>query len=372
MSKPKPTLTLLRSSAVDLRKHWIGIDIGEQSSGVCVIGGAGEIVRESICPTSLPEILNGIGDVVPETVAKIGVEAGCGTHIVRKLRHLGWPVAVLETRKVKRLLELRRNKSDVNDARGLADVVRLAGNSRIQVHLKGLDCQHIRTRLRLRQQLIQQRVAVEGLIRSLFQLHGGHLKSLNKNTPLRVRAEAEIQRIRLAEEIDLEEEIEPLVTLAEGLRACLRKTDAWVLKAVGEHPVCGRFMAIPGVGPICALSFYSAVEEPSRFRRTSDVGAYFGLTPRLHQTGNSERMLGITRMGNGLTRSHLVIAAMSLLRSRKATAGVQDWGLAIAKRRGVGRARVAVARKLSMIMLSMWRGGADFDATRKRNGSGGE
>ena len=130
------------------------------------------------------------------------------------------------------------------------------------------------------------------------------------------------------------------------------------------HPVCSNLMTVPGVGPITALSFYSAIGDPSRFQRTRDVGPYFGLTPSIHQSGVLARVGRISRFGSKLTRTHLVSAATVLLCSTKAESGLQTWGLALRKKVGLSKARVAVARKLAVVMLHMWKSGSSFDPAR--------
>lgn len=347
-------------------RYWVGLDVGQARSSVCIIDDSGTVFRECDCDTSAVEIEAALSIVPKDSIEKVAVEAGCGTHLSRKLRLRGYEVALMETRKLKRLLEIRRNKTDANDARGIADVARLTTRSPPQVHLKSLDCQHLRSRLRLRQRLIQQRLAAEGFVRSLLQLHGGKLQPVGRGTRFRENVEAELERLWLEDGADLFDDVEPLVEIAVSLRSHLSKVDVWLSNTVRSNPVCSRFLAIPGVGPVCSLSFFSAVEQPFRFQRSSDVAAYFGLTPRLYESGGVRRMFGITRMGNKLTRAHLVIAARNLLATRKQASALQDWGLALAKRVGRGRARVAVARKLAVLMLSMWKRGTEFDPQQGR------
>lgn len=119
-------------------------------------------------------------------------------------------------------------------------------------------------------------------------------------------------------------------------------------------------MEIPGVGPLCALSFYSAIEDPSRFSSAADVGAYLGLVPRRHQSGEASRSIGITKTGSKLTRQHLVTSALVMKRCTSDCA-LRDWGVTLKARIGAGRAKVAVARKLAIVMLNIWKTGARFE-----------
>lgn len=127
-----------------------------------------------------------------------------------------------------------------------------------------------------------------------------------------------------------------------------------------QNPVCRRFMKIPGVGAMAALSFFTAIEEPTRFRRADDVAAYLGLTPRIYQSGESLIRGSISMTGNRLTRAHLVNAATVLLAATKAFRSLKDWGLRLSKKIGFRKARIAVARKLAIIMFGLWRDGTHF------------
>lgn len=344
---------------------WIGVDVGHARSSVCILNAAGSVISESECETTADAVEATIDSIGKDSVAAIAMEPGYGTHLCRKLRCRGYNVVIFETRKLKRLLEIRRNKTDVSDARGIADVARLATDAPSQVHLKTIECQALRTRLQLRQKMLQHRLAAEGFMRSLFHLHGMKISIPRRGLVVRDVVLPELERLWAEEGIDLSDDIEPLLDLIEALRKHLNVLDIWLAEKVQSIAECKRFLEIPGVGPICALSFYSAVEEPCRFRRNADVASYFGLTPRLYQSGAFRRTFGITKMGNKLTRSHLYIAAQNLLRTRSKKSALQDWGLSLADRVGRGRARVAVARKLSVLMLSMWKNNTCFDPCRQ-------
>ena len=127
-----------------------------------------------------------------------------------------------------------------------------------------------------------------------------------------------------------------------------------------NNPTCRNFQTIPGVGAVIALSFYSAIGDPHRFERSRDVGAYLGLTPTLYQSGATSRRGRISRHGNKLTRMHLITAATVLLCRIEIESRLRTWGLELAQRVGFLKARVAVARKLAVIMLGMWKTGSPF------------
>lgn len=339
---------------------WVGLDLGQANTSVCVVDQLGGILLEETCRTDVSELEAALSPFPAELMGLISVEAGSEIHLVRKLLQRGYPVRVFEARKASKFLAIRRNKTDSSDARGLADLGRLGQHTVSQVYLKSVDCQELRSQLVMRHRLVRLRVSAEASVRSRLALHGRRLKASAVPGSFRRHGEACLQELREEEGIDLGSELGPLVDLCEGLRTYLAKLDRSLSKRAKQHPVCSRLMEVPGVGPICAISFYSAIEEPSRFRRAADVGAYLGLTPRRHQSGEASRTTGITKTGNKLTRSHLVTAA-TVLRQHGGDSALREWALKASERIGAPRARVALARKLAVVLLVMWKTGAHFE-----------
>jgi transposase len=269
---------------------------------------------------------------------------------------------LVETRSTSKFLAYNRNKTDTNDARGLAEVVRLGLTLTTGVRLKGIDTQRLRTKITLRHTVLEQRLALQSSLRSIFRLYGRSVRSKSKTRSDVERALADILK---KDGIDLSADVWPVVDLLERLDAYLKQVDEELGRIANADPVCRRLMEVPGVGPICALSFYSAIEDPDRFTSPRDVGAYLGLTPKISQSGQMLRLGRISKMGNRLTRMHLNLAAAVLLFTTKRNNALKDWGSAIASRRGNGKARTAVARKLAVLLLSLWKSGARYEAYPK-------
>jgi len=255
---------------------------------------------------------------------------------------------------------VRVNKTDANDARGLAEIARLGRSHMTRVHVKSAEVQHIRSKLVFRHKLNIHRLACESMIRSLITLNGGRARAALSAATFKTNVENALVQIRTESGMNLDDEILPLLQLSLQLRVFLdtlgKRLTAWA----EADPVCSRLMEIPGVGAICAISFYSAVEDPTRFIRVSDVGPYLGLTPLVLQSGSSLRHSRISKRGNKLTRSHLTLAASSIL-SRCRPCYLKEWGQSIASRAGPGKARVALARKLAVTMLAIWKNGDRYD-----------
>jgi transposase len=339
----------------------MGLDLGLKRTSVCVIDDDGQTLHEQECESSLPALQCAISPFPTERIGMIAVEAGTSTEIVRKLRRAGFPVAMFEARKASKFLAVRRNKTDAGDAKGLADLARLGRNTISRVYLKSPECQQISGQLALRKKLVQLRVAIEGVVRSKLALHGRELQFGCGHGAFRSAVEEEIASIKEeADGADLADDLRPLVTIAEGLRDYLRTLDAKLERLAASHDVCRLLMDVPGVGPICSLSFYSAVEDPSRFRSPADVGAYLGLVPRRYQSGRVSKTVGITKTGSKLTRASLFTAA-TVFGFRAPDCALKDWYTSLRQRAGSRRARVALARKLAIVLLTMWKNRARFE-----------
>jgi transposase len=177
---------------------------------------------------------------------------------------------------------------------------------------------------------------------------------------LRGLVEAEIAKLFGKSVTPLTLELHRLLEHCEQLFAHQNTIDSDLKRVASENEVCRRFMQIPGVGPICALTFYSAVGEPDRFARLTDIGSYFGLTPRLHQSGLTERSGRISKMGNKAARTILVNSSLHFMKYSPADCELRNWASRIESRRGRGKAKVALARKLAIIMLAMWKTGDPY------------
>jgi transposase len=339
---------------------WIGLDLGLRRSSLCVVDEAGEVLKEQECASEVAEVEEALADYRSLAIGLVAVEAGTNTHLIRALRARGYPVGIFEARKASKFLGIRRSKTDASDAHGLADLARLGGTTVSQVHLKSVECQHLRSELVLRQKLLRIRVAVETSLRSRLIAYGHRIPAPRSASGLRRSVDEATASLLGENGIDLRSHLQPLLCVAESLRTYLATIDKELEKRAGTIEVCDRFMEIPGVGWLCALSFYSAIEDPSRFDRPEDVGAYLGLVPRRYQSGEVSRTRGITKTGNKLTRQHLVGSAL-IMRTLKVDCALRDWGLVLKDRIGSGRSRVAMARKLAIVMARMWKDGTRFE-----------
>lgn len=344
-------------------EYYIGLDVSQRRTAICVVDGKGKITAEGKALTLPSDIHSWLvaKDIPISSVVKIGIEAGAmSAWLHGELTKLGLPIICLEAFQAHRFLKTYRNKTDRNDARGLAQLVRMGGEFIRPVTVRALTSQEDRTLLTLRQQLVHQRVGLENNITGSLKPYGLIVPRGNVSaTTFRERVMAALDK---ADELGLtlRDGLTPSLDLYEDVCKHLAILTRRVETISKGNPVCRRLMTAPGVGPIIALSFVTAVDNPLRFSSNEDIGAYFGLTPKQHQSGETDYQERISRLGNSMTRVHLVQAATILLSSSRKWSTLRAWGMKVAKRRGFNRARIAVARKLAVILHRMWINEQDF------------
>ncbi len=244
------------------------------------------------------------------------------------------------------------NKTDRNDARALAQIMR-TGWFR-QVHVKSRDCRLQRTLLVARRTVLNEMRSIENVVRAALREAGVKL-----GRPSRSRFTAHVRELASEDRL-LMAIVEPLLAVLATMMEQLTRLTKQVLDIVRGEETCRRLMTVPGVGPITALAFRATIDRPERFRRSRDVGAHLGLTPARYQSGETDMQGRISRCGDELARTALYEAAHTLLVRSKKWSSLRAWGMSVARRRGMARARVAVARKLAVILHRMWREATHF------------
>jgi transposase len=333
-------------------KHYAGLDVSIKETSVCIVDDTGHVVREVKVATEPEAILVVLADE-DFTIERIGLEAGpLSQWLYSELAEAGLPVICVETRHMKAALSAQVNKSDRNDARGIAHMMRV-GLYR-PVHVKTLSSQKRRMLLTSRQLLQAKALDIENDLRGTLRNFG--LKVGMVGT---VKFEARIREL-VADYPDLAAIAEPLLIARRVLREQFGVLHRQLLAAVRHDEVCRRLMTTPGVGPVVALTFRATVDVPARFTRSKAVGAVFGLTPRRHQSGEIDRMGSISKCGDAMMRTVLFEAAQSMLTRTIKWSWLKAWGMKIARHRGMKRAIVAVARRMAVIMHRMWVDGTEF------------
>jgi transposase len=331
---------------------YAGLDVSLEETSICVVDGQGEIVSEGAVisePAAIAEFIKAKAD----GAKLIGLETGpTTTWLWHELRALGLPIICIDARHAKAALSMQINKSDRNDAVGLARIMQCGWYKEVQV--KSLPCHEIRAALNSRAQLVKIKCDLENQIRGLLKNLGLVIGKAGGNVFHR-RVEELVAEHRL-----LQEAVRPLLAVRELVRREIASLTRKLLALARDNDVSRRLMTVPGIGPINALAFCATIDDPTRFRRSRSVGAYLGLTPRRHASGEIDWTGRISKCGDAMVRTYLFEAAGVLLTRVPRWCKLKAWGLRLAKRSGFKKAKVAVARKLAVILHRMWRDGTDF------------
>jgi len=336
--------------------YFAGLDVSVKNTSVCIVDGTGKVVRE-VKVASEPDALLQVLRNRAYRFKRIGLEAGpLSQWLFSALGEANLPVICVETRHMRAVLQAQINKTDRNDARGIAQMMRV-GLYR-PVHVKTLRSQKLRMLLTHRKLLQSKAIAVENDLRGTLRNFGlkvgmagatkfeGRIKELIENLP------------------DLAVLVEPLLIVRRVLREQIGVLHRRLLAVVRNDEVCRRLMTTPGVGPVVALTYRATVDVPARFRKSKSVGAVFGLTSAKYQSGEIDRSGRISRCGDEMMRVMLYEAAQSMLRSKK-WSWLKAWAMQIARRRGMKKAIVALARRLAVILHRIWVDGTEFRWTRE-------
>ena len=333
-------------------KYYAGLDVSLEETSVCVVDDEGEVVAELRVASDPSAIAAGL-ERWRGRLRRAGLEAGGLTPwLCRGLWDLGLPAVCIETRRMKAYAKASAVKTDRRDARLIALAMR-AGLYRA-VHVKSEASHKVRLALTARQALLRQARQLQGKIRGDLKVFGVKLGKVGSGGFAgRVKA-------CLADRPDLLGLVAPLLEVRAQQLAQVRAYDRLLRRLAQSDAVCRLFLTVPGVGVQTALAYRAVIEVPQRFAQSRQVAPALGLTPRIEASG--ERVLhgAITKAGDGLLRALLFEAANALLTRSRRYCALKRWGLELAKRRGMNRARVAVARKLAIILHRMWRDGSAF------------
>jgi transposase len=239
-----------------------------------------------------------------------------------------------------------------NDARGIAQLLRMGWYR--SVHRKSPTAQEVRALLVGRKLLQAKLRDVEPSIRGILRGFGLKVGEVSKG-----RFAARVEELVAGHEM-LETVVGAMLRAREGLRAEFMRLHRRMLTIVRDDAVCRRLMTVPGVGALVAVTFKTAVDDPGRFRTAKAVGAHFGLTPKRYQSGETDVTGGISKVGDAMVRTALYEAANVMLTRAGRFSTLKRWALGVAQRRGVRRAKVALARKLATVLHRLWADGSEF------------
>ncbi len=338
-------------------EHYVGLDVSLKLTAICVVDQTGSVIREGMVDSAPETIAEFVTSNAP-SVVRIGLEAGpTATWLWTELKQLGLPVICIDARHAKAVLKMQINKSDRNDAAGIARIMQTGWFKEVRV--KDLDSHYIKALLASRALLVKIKRDLENQVRGLL-----------KNLGLVIgRAKLNVFAVRAEELIESRPElmaaVRPLLDARNAIEQQVDDLDRKVMRLARNDAQVRRFMTAPGVGPVTALCFLATIDDPTRFKRSRSVGAYVGLTTRRYASGETDWTGRISKWGDKMLRSYLYEAANVLLTRVAKWSTLKAWGIRLAKRSGLRKAKVAVARKLAVILHRMWIEGTEFKWSSK-------
>jgi transposase len=338
--------------------YYAGIDVSLECSSVCVVDGAGKIVREAEVASEPEALIAWLGSL-GFPLERIGLEAGpLSQWLCAAMRQAGLAVELLETRHVRDAFKAMSVKTDRNDARNIAQLMRFGWFR--PVHCKSTEAQEVRAVLSGRKLLQSKLRDVENSLRGI--LRGFGLK-VGKTTE---RTFAERINELVAGHPGLEVVAKALLAAHATLLREFTVLEKLVRKMARAHPQARLLMTTPAVGPVVGLTYASAIDDPKRFKSSKAVGPHFGLTPKKYQSGETDISGRISKVGDASVREALYLAAhVMLTRPIKNCTALKSWAMRIAKRAGMRKAKVALARKLAVILHRMLADGQPFNPAAK-------
>ncbi len=339
-------------------ERYVGLDVSLKQTAICVVNQAGSVVQEGVVDSDPEAIADFVRSKAPGVV-RIGIETGpTTTWLWTELKRLGLPVICIDARHAKAVLTMQINKSDRNDAAGIARIMQTGWFKEVRV--KDLDSHAVKALLASRALLVKIKRDLENQVRGLL-----------KNLGLVIgRAKFNVFAVRVEELIENRPElaaaVRPLLEARKTIEQQVDDLDRKVHKLARQDAQICRFMTVPGVGAITALCFKATIDDPTRFRRSRSVGAYVGLTTRRHASGEMDWSGRISKCGDAMLRMYLFEAAGVLLTRVPKWSVLKAWGTKLAKRNGLRKAKVAVARKLAVILHRMWVDGTEFSWSTKK------
>ena len=333
-------------------KYYAGLDVSLEETAVCVVDETGARVREAKVasdPDALAAYLLSTG----LRLDRVGLEAcPLSQWLYSGLAAAELPVICIEVRRLKAALAAMINKTDKNDARGIAQMMRTGWFQ--AVHVKSTRSHELRMVLTARRLLVQQKLAIENAIRGSLKVFG-----LKVGGVRHAQFEPRVRELVSGNPV-LTAVVEPLLGVRAKAIEAHNRLYRMILRAVRDDEACRRLMSVPGVGPIVALTFRTGIDVAARFARSKSVGAHFGLTPRKYQSGETDRNQGISKVGDEMVRTALFEAANVILSRVVRWSTLKAWAVRVAARQGLRRAKVALARKLAVVLHRIWVDGTTF------------
>lgn len=334
--------------------YYTGLDISMKETAICIMDESGKVTKEGTVPTEPSDIAKYLNETGLD-ITKVALESGCLSHwLVQELWKLSIPAICIDARHIAAVLATTINKTDKNDARGIANALRC--NIYREVHPKSTNSVDISTILASRRTLVDQRTTLTNTLRGLLKAYGIRIPHAATTHLFFEAVRGKIAALAELVKFSLEE----LLKLAEGLHKQVKMFDKLIEKLAAEDEAVKRLRTIPGVGPITAMNYKMEIDDPKRFHNSRAVGAYFGMTPTQYSSGETQKQGRISKCGSREMRYLLREAAFVLITRSTKWSTLKAWGMKLMKKIGLEKACVAVGRKLAIIMHRMLITGEEF------------
>lgn len=336
-------------------RMFAGLDVGGKATSICVMDEHGKVLWRGVRVTD-PAVLGqalarfGAGSLL------VGLESGSySPWLCRSLRDLGFEVVCIDARRAADAIRSRRVKTDKADAWALAEMLRTGWYS--AVYVKSEESHKLKALLGARDQLVRAKRALYSQVRGLLRPFGIRLASRQGTKRFMAAAHEAVRGDEL-----LSLSVSALLETLAAVESQIAVLDEKIKELSRRDEVCWRLMSVPGVGPVTALAFKATIEDIGRFSSMRDIGVYLGLTVKRYQSADRDVTTAISRQGDKMARHYLYEAANVLLTTVRKRSALKSWGLRLVKKRGAKRARVAVARKLAVVLGRIWKDGSHFEA----------
>ena len=335
--------------------YYCGIDLGNKETTIAIRDRRKQVIMEESIETTeqgVESVFNRYMKLICIVEAAPMAEWFCS-----EVKKYGHEITIVCARKAKAVLSAKnlKKKTDKRDARGLAELCQSGWYE--SVHRKSEEARDMRSFLTARKQLVQCSLALASSIRGILRAHGIRLKGESDSPKFAGKARSAIEKLPDCAKQGVDELLKAFVLLHEQQRALYRKLE----KHTKKNEITDLLMTHPGVGPATAAAFVATIDDPNRFADGEKVASYIGLTPSVYKSGDTEHYGSITKTGDKLLRWLLVESANILLTRSKSECGLRRWGLRLSEKKGSGKAKVAVARRLCSILWKMWKDRTEFN-----------
>jgi len=356
-----------------MAQYYAGLDVSMDQTDITTVDEKGKIVFEVSVKTD-PNSIDAALKKAGFSIKKMSLESGSWSHwLVQELSKLNWNVSCIDARSISPLLALNTNKTDRNDARGIAEAVRTESKCIREVHNKSQESINMGTLLTARRLLVEQRTALSNATRGLFKSFGIRLGPLG-TASFSAAVLVKVAEYWPAESTSQENPnrkkpqvvaLEALTTCFETLHQEVSAIDAELHMLAKKDEITKRLMTVPGIGPLTALTYKVVIDNPSRFKNSRFVGAYLGMCPKQYSSGQTKRLGRISKKGSRELRTLLAGAGMKVLTHCKTPSDLRTWGLKIEEKHGKKKASMAIGRKIAVILHHIWNKNTIFEPKKK-------